>query len=150
MNLIQKMIEHCGENRKIKNNNLYYGYVVSVEQAKYTTHNNKFAGDRVICKQLSDRQRSRYLKGNYRTFIDSENCELIRYLAIERSNIQYFKIPSRKNKVMPYISADNIEAFELFDDLDGVLVCVQPSLNDTHIFSSKISIKEIRQMEKEL
>lgn len=152
MSIIQDMIKKIRENKKIKNENLYIGYVGNF---KIVNKEDGYDGcsvykrDKVVCKLLTSRQRDRYLKGKYPTFLDAENCQLDKYLAIKNSNIQYYTVPSMNNKILPAVPHFPSSNLELLADLDEVLIDVKENINE-RMWQSKFTLNEIRQMEREL
>ena len=54
----------------------------------------------VILEPLTTKERDAYLKRTHNTFMDADNCQLVKYFKIKNSNIRYFRAPSLNNKIV--------------------------------------------------
>lgn len=147
MGLIGNMIQAINNSKKIENKNLCYGELENVQTAKNFDCCHK--GEVVVCKQLTPKQRKWYLMRRYRTFLDADNCELDKYLTIKNSPIPYYYIPSQR-KVVPFVSLDNTQYLNYFDENEEVLVNLDDDFIYGYLFLEKIKVKEIVEIEQSL
>ena len=122
MRLMEKMLNQINENKKISTNELYYGYIGQSKAVKeiingetYYVYPYCLDEDKgfVVMQKLTKRERDRYLKSKYNTFLDSVKSQLFEYITIKNSNIEYYRIPSMQDLIVPCIEST------LEDDLVG-------------------------------
>ncbi len=112
MGLIKNLI-HNPTAKKYSSDNLYYGYIGTNQPytetlAGQTIESYQYIGDKnsqfVIMQKLNKHERNNYLKSKYNTFIDSSKPQTQLYLALKNSSIQYYRVPSMQNIIIPCIS----------------------------------------------
>ena len=95
MSLIKSIINKYRASKRLSTDTLYYG-VIFDSSDKSDLDTQQF----VVMQRLTDRERSSYLKSRFHTFLDSEKCELNKYLYLKNSDIQFYRIPSMNNKIV--------------------------------------------------
>lgn len=152
MRLIERITSKF--NKPIANRNLYYGYIYlhttntsevnasPITQISVANYDN-FA----IMQKLTKRERDSYLKSKFNTFIDSEKSELDKYLAIKNNNIEYYRVPSLNNIVIPQIKYTT-ESSLLGDGL--LTIQTYPLCYDFSIANKYLTLEQIKEYEKQL
>lgn len=145
-----RIIKQLIGNHKIKNRDLYYGYVYHY-QADFSNLNNPTTridvanfDNFVIMQKLTKRERNNYLKSKFNTFIDSDRSELKEYIATKDSNVDYFRIPSLNNIIVPQMKYTTDSEF-----IDNGLIVLQTCLlrNDFYIPEQDLTMEQVREYE---
>ena len=150
MSLITSIINKL--TKKIANRELYYGYIY-LNNAGTSASTTSFKpsiinfDNFVIMQKLSKNERNSYLKSKFNTFIDSDNTELEKYIAIKNSGIEYYRIPSLNNIVIPQIKYTT--EYEFIDD-DISTLSVYPVFYDLDIPEKYLTLEQIKEFEKQL
>ncbi|MBQ3502277.1 MAG: hypothetical protein IJA72_01255 [Clostridia bacterium] len=152
MRLIESIINKL--TKKIANRDLYYGYIYLNKSASNTKNSRPMSqfgvinfDNFVIMQKLTKSERDSYLKSKFNTFIDSDNAELEKYIAIKNSNIEYFRIPSLNNIVIPQIKYTTEREF-IDDDISTL--SVYPVFYDLNIPEKYLTVEQIKEYEKQL
>ena len=122
-------------------NKLLYGFISTHNDSTINTSENVY-----ILEPLTKKERNSYLKSKYNVFLDAENCQLDTYIKFKNSNIQFFRVPSLNNKILPHIQTIDDAVYFNVDEM-----IVSPfSLKHKYHSNSTIDINAIRHIEHHL
>ena len=152
MRIIESLIGKF--NKKIVNRDLYYGYIYLHDSTPSET-NTKTArktnvsnfDDFVIMQKLTRRERNSYLKSRYNTFFDGENAQTLKYMKLKNSEIEYYRIPSMHNMIVPQ-TPTTLDSMLVDEDFITLSTCSLYS--DISVADKYLSADQIREYEDKL